>query len=1047
MSYRTFSPYSTPARQPSGWPVYMQSPPQNHLNSHTNKTIGSNHNTFQTPKSIAMPVPKLAEQKAPVPSMTPAHQVQVHRWIPPTRPESPDEFPWRTPIFSEGDSASTASTSSSDDDESPAETSQPLAPKPTLSSANLQDKKPLDGGLFESSLAISNLSTILTPMANQQGGMQLLALRSPSVRVDKVIHGAFSPATTVHIVLPYSPSARPRPTSKPPLPLPSSSSAKAVPRPQRATIQPQPATTNSILSPPVIGLDLALLPPSDHRDSAMAIRNSMGPVKPRSHRPSLVTPVDVPSRTSTFTNSSGRHLWKPSSAPTPPSPISVGHPESSTIPMPLIRIRPQEDVPPPLPPKDLPRRNTPDLTQRTASVTSFDSAEIRAPAQALAPAPKPSPLTRPISAIDDRAEIMRRTLSSNNLRQRTPEPEPETQAPKRESTPVMEIPEIVVEPPVPSALDSMLQMITRPAPTPLQPPVMFPLDDPDFDEPPAPLRVINVTSEFGVDSMATVPISEPLVIENPSRSSLDTPVSTASTDSSSTLPVATEFPTSSNHGHSNVSEQSNRIEGFSVGEPSRTNEPKHRSLPVASRSGSAGQLGPSTVHLPRITLTDRPVPRFSSGTDLPFHAPPKLPLPNTKSWHPRRLTVPTPLSQTPIQANPRLPQAAVQKQKQQQPVRKPQPQPQPQPAVQQQHAFPRFRHSHSRSDSLPPSTLARVDKEFEPPQPAFAAPVDYYSSDDDDPSKWAPYPEAPSSRRSSRASRSFSAHRNSIYGFRAESDDEDNGACYPPLPSISLPNLRPILQYPGEDEPITPGERRVKFAIPDGVDKPSRAAAPNKRKSYRKRSNSTDSVIRGPEEIPWLQDSDVPRRRSGMMTYPDPFGHKWADEGRYDAINAPELIPADIQKRYIRDDGAPKFPEYREVSEPSPPSSSSSTTKTQQRTSQNFTAKTNAQRVAAEAESRARILGRKQRTPAVSIEIEEDLAITVPVCLRRPRAISEGGAKLRRPSRSRDRADWAPPPTIPDPEIPAYPTMPPQSTSIFPNPFEKVSRRLTKFRR
>ncbi|KAG8807089.1 hypothetical protein FRC18_005748, partial [Serendipita sp. 400] len=135
MSYRTFSPYSTPARQPSGWPVYMQSPPQNHLNSHTNKNIGSNHNTFQTPKSIAMPIPKLAEQKAPVPSMTPAQQVQVHRWIPPTRPESPDEFPWRTPIFSEGDSASTASTSSSDDDESPAETSQPLAPKPTLSSA------------------------------------------------------------------------------------------------------------------------------------------------------------------------------------------------------------------------------------------------------------------------------------------------------------------------------------------------------------------------------------------------------------------------------------------------------------------------------------------------------------------------------------------------------------------------------------------------------------------------------------------------------------------------------------------------------------------------------------------------------------------------------------------------------------------------------------------------------------------------------------------------------------------------------------------------
>ncbi len=89
--------------------------------------------------------------------------------------------------------------------------------------------------------------------------------------------------------------------------------------------------------------------------------------------------------------------------------------------------------------------------------------------------------------------------------------------------------------------------------------------------------------------------------------------------------------------------------------------------------------------------------------------------------------------------------------------------------------------------------------------------------------------------------------------------------------------------------------------------------------------------------------------------------------------------------------------------------------------------------------------------PATHVELEEDMPVSTPVCLRRPRAISEGGAKLRRRSRSRsrDRADWAPPPTIPDPEIPAFTqyTMPTQSSSLFPNPFERMGRKLSKLRR
>ncbi|KAG8810613.1 hypothetical protein FRC17_002859, partial [Serendipita sp. 399] len=714
MSHRTFSPYSTPARQPAGWPVYAQSPSQKHAKPPTNTNIGSNLRSFQTPRLNTQPVLKVAEHKAPVPVNPPVVQ-QV--WIPPDKSDSPVDFPWPAPFFLEGDSTSTDSTSSSDDDESPAETSVPLAPKPTLSSAKPQDKKPLDGSLFGSSPAIFNLSNILTPMANHRGGMQLLAYRSPSVRVDKDTHGAFSPATTVHIVLPYSPSARP--ASKPPLPLPTPS-AKAVPRPQRTTLQPQPATTNSILSPPVIGLDLALLPPTDHRDSAMSLRNSINVLKAGSGRP---TPIDVPSRVSTITNGSARHIWKPSSAPTPPSPIAAGPPESA---MPLTRLV-REDVPPPLPPKDNSKLNTPDLSHRTASVSSSDSAET--------PAPKPSPVKVPTPVLNDRAEIIRRTLSSTNLHQAsksgTANPTPE-----RGPTPVMQIPEIVVEGPAPTDVEALLQMITRPGPLPLQSTIMFPLDDPDFDEPPAPapLRVVNVTNDIGMDSMATVPTTiatQEIVIDvNPSSTSLDTPVSTASTDSSSTLSVPTEPPSSSNLALPATAEQTAGVE-----EAPRASEPKHRSLPAVSRSLS-GHSGPSTLYLPRISLTDRPVPGTSNPSSLPPRGPPKLPPPNYKSWHPRRPTVPTPLSQTPMQANTHLPQAPMR----QWPSRK------PQPPVQQ--PFPRYTHSHSRSDpplSALSGSLTRVDQGFEqdlePPQPAFAAP-DYYSSDDDDPSKWAPYPEA-----------------------------------------------------------------------------------------------------------------------------------------------------------------------------------------------------------------------------------------------------------------------------------------------------------------
>lgn len=115
-----------------------------------------------------------------------------------------------------------------------------------------------------------------------------------------------------------------------------------------------------------------------------------------------------------------------------------------------------------------------------------------------------------------------------------------------------------------------------------------------------------------------------------------------------------------------------------------------------------------------------------------------------------------------------------------------------------------------------------------------------------------------------------------------------------------------------------------------------------------------------------------------------------------------------------------------------------------------YSVKEKAIRAAAELEQRERILSRPPRTPATTVEFDDAAApISVPVCLRRPRAISEGGAKLRRRSRSRDRADWAPPPTIPDQEYNQYRpmTMSPPSNSLLPSALEKVGRKFSLFRR
>ncbi|PVG04577.1 hypothetical protein CPB86DRAFT_803384, partial [Serendipita vermifera] len=178
--------YSTPPRQHQAtWPIFVQSPAQN--NARFQATMTTYHARTAIPISNASNlVVSQAKGEAPRSSMT-AHPVYQF-WTPPQRSASPDEIAWTQPLETEGDSTSTPSASSDeDDDESPAETSLALVPK-QLASQTPALKKPTDSDLFSHSPAISNLSKILSPMANQQGGMHLVALRSPSVRYDKVIH-------------------------------------------------------------------------------------------------------------------------------------------------------------------------------------------------------------------------------------------------------------------------------------------------------------------------------------------------------------------------------------------------------------------------------------------------------------------------------------------------------------------------------------------------------------------------------------------------------------------------------------------------------------------------------------------------------------------------------------------------------------------------------------------------------------------------------------------------------------------------------------------
>lgn len=958
-------------------------------------------------------------------------------------------------------------------------------------------EKDLESDLFVQ----SHLSNIFTPMmatrtdahhhpaASATGGGtvvaagQLLAYRSPSVRYDKGLHGALSPATTVHLALPHAAAVRTQ--GKPRLPLPAS--AKAMPRPlqppqeqqqhqqqpqamlqqkqrqnhsqQNATplhpqARPRPRVISqppprSVASPAVIGLDLALIPPADHRDSAMSPRNSVAVKAPA--RPSLLAPVDIPRRVSVG-STQGHTLWKPVSAPTT-SPISEGPPQPSVInPPPVVASAP---APAPAPVAPAPAIDTPKLSGPPSSSSVSINSSIGSAAPSIqAPASNHSSVS---GHDNERAEIRARTLSSTNLAQRfSSEPPPQSRNVS---------PKITVEPlnnPVEKALPAapMPEAVARPFPTPIQPTIMLPTDEIEYDEPPAPLRVINVTNDYAADSMATVPTTAEAPVPPAPAARSPSPVPDI-TVVPSTPPMSMKqllgpnypFPTTSsaNNSRSSISPVPSPVL------PEVTNHlPKHASLPPPARLHT--QSNPA-LHTPRASMDVQGSTSYTAPSDRKpppsTRGAPRFPPPGTRTWLPRKPTVPTPLSPTtalPQQVPPQAPLAfPTHSQKQQLQQQQQQHQQQPQSsrrvsATQKVAGSEPSRHQHAHTRSDPPPTPMRTHRPMPAPVRPFANnDIGYYSSDDDDPSKWAPYPdpEAIGSRRSSRSSRSSysrnsrASGRNSIYGAHAESEEEDGGLLYAP-PSISLPNLRPILQQgPGESE-LALG-RKITFAVPyTESNKPSQAAGGRRR--IRRRRQSTDSVIRGPEQIPWLQDSDIPRR-GGLVTVPDPFGYSYADEGRYDVVNHPELIPADVYSRYVRSDGGPKLPEYRET----------------------FSAKSNAHRAAQEEESRARILGRKTRMPAVSVESEEEVPITVPVCLRRPRAMSESasgddgaghrksgmghnsGSKLRRRSRSRDRtADWAPPPTIPDPEPPTYYTMPPPSNSIFPSVMERMFSKLRR---
>jgi hypothetical protein len=818
-----------------------------------------------------------------------APKVEYHLWTPPLRPTSPDdELPWSQRIEY---SNSTTPTSSDDDDESPAETSLPLVPKPAVASVAALEKD-LESDLF----AQSHLSNIFVPMATAQlqaartgsnhpsnagaGAMQLLAYRSPSVRYDKGLHGAFSPATTVHLALPHAAAVRTQ--GKPRLPLPAS--AKAMPR-QLQSQQPQPQNTplplhrqqqrsrvisqppppRSVTSPPVIGLDLALMPPADHRDSAMSPRNSISVKTPA--RPSLLAPVDIPRRVS-----QSHTIWKPVSAPTP-SPISEGPPQPSVI----------TQAPP-----EPSRETTPIDTPKLSKPPSTSSVSIHSSVGSATPSVPASATSSQIALNNERAEIRARTLSSTNLAQRfkTDPPAAPPQSRKVSPKPTVQPLDNQAEK-APSAVPAPSQ--SRPAPTPIQPSIMFPADEFEVEveeAPAAPLRVINVTNDFATDSVATVPLSnyvEPEKTVQPPTTTARPPSPVPSITVVPSTPVTTHQLLGATLAFPTASVQSNRFSVSPAPSPTvpeaQNNFPKHTSLPPPARSQTQSTPVMQTT---RVSLTDPRASASYSGHSerKPSPSASRFPPPNARTWLPRNPTVPTPLSPTSA-----LPRQSFQEQQTQASQRL--------SSIQQQQG--RFQHAHSRSD--PPATPMRSRRSFPAPIPSYDAPSGYYSSDDDDPSKWAPYPEAPSSRRSSQAASSrrssrssrssFSVNRNSIYGPHAEEEEEDGGLLYAP-PSISLPNLRPILQGPGETE--SGPSKKITFAVPPTeTNKPSQAAGG--RRKIRRRSNSTDSVIRGPKQIPWLQESDVPKR-GGLITVSDPFGYTYVDEGRYDVVNHPELVPA-----------------------------------------------------------------------------------------------------------------------------------------------------------
>lgn len=809
----------------------------------------------------------------------PAQTGQYSFWTPPKDSGSPVDDPWG---FSHDNYSSSTLATSSSDDESASETALTLVPKKVAVNFDSPPKKAITD-LVVSNHTVSNLSGFFRPMmAAEQGGMQLLSVRSPSVHYDKVIHGARSPATTVHLVLPRSASGR---VGKPPLPLPKSAKDKL--RPQAITAasapvvgassqQPQPqqqrpALTESVTSPPVIGLDISLMPPTDHRDSAFSPRSSLAVKTPAKSRPNTLMPIDIPKRRSTSTPSgTGPILWKPGSAP-PTSPISSSsRPPEPSMPAPMMAST---------------TNNTPRLDTLTRSrIASTSSVSITRPIMASTPSPAPAPASQPLSTpiVNERAEILRRTLSSTNVTTTRASRADATLSVRRaEDSPHSSLSSshTLIEkalPPAPSPERSPL-VSHPPPPAPeqslAQSTIQFPTDEPEAElelepeyvETPPLLRVVNVTEQDFVISPTSPPPPEPTVIPP--------------------APTIEVVPSSPQEPHVELAVLAESIArgltptGLSVLEvpepsPKRsTPSPKHASLPVPSRPSS---------HFHRVSLSDGPVsPPSVRGSFVPSTPSRSSALPPlSRPWLPRRPVMPTPLQPTASLPN-------VQLSAQPLPVRQsylssPQGQPFPTRSSLTVQELPPSQRNSQRNSYRPMAHLA-------PPNPHFAQP-DAYSSDEDDPSKWASIPEESASRRSSRSSRSI--NRNSIYqSYAVETDDED-AMVYPPPPSISLPNLRSILQAHDIEAPVTrdgSGGKRIQFAVPnDAAEKPSQAAG-GKTRRIRRRSNSTDSVVGNSREVPW--GTNPTPKKSGLVTIPDPYGVKYADEGRYDAINHPELIP------------------------------------------------------------------------------------------------------------------------------------------------------------